>query len=96
MLACCVMSPTKVFAKARSKLHAPALWALNGKAAFVFVNELGLERALAVARDIDAQDTCIGQHGFGAFAVAVMACSAFGFGLPARSFICSIKCETPH
>ena len=55
-----------------------------GEAALMLANELGLERALAVAGNVDAQGADVGQHGLGALAVAVIGCDPFGLGLTRR------------
>ena len=55
-----------------------------GEAALMLANELGLERALAVAGNVDAQGADVGQHGLGALAVAVIGRSPFGLGLTGR------------
>ena len=48
----------------------------------MLANELRLERTLAVAGNVDAQGTSIGQDGLGALAVAVIGSGPFGSGLP--------------
>ena len=55
-----------------------------GEAALMLANELGLERALAVAGNVDAQGADVGQHGLGALAVAVIDGSPFWLGLAGR------------
>ena len=55
-----------------------------GEAALMLANELRLERALAVAGNVDAQGADVGQHGLGALAVAVIGSSPFGLGLAGR------------
>jgi hypothetical protein len=54
-----------------------------GEAALMLANELGLECALAVAGNVDAQSAGVGQHGLGALAVAMVGRPA-GLGLPRR------------
>ena len=58
-------------------VHRNDLVVKAGKAALVPADELGLKRALAVARDVNAQGTAIGQHRLGTLAIAVIGRSAF-------------------
>ena len=48
----------------------------------MLANELGLKRALAVTRDVNAQGAAIGQNGLGALAVAVIGRCALRSELP--------------